>query len=251
MTIRTIDIDSNALQAGAQIRTNDGKLVTLKHVCVEAPGLATQAEACASGIHLGDLRLGQKVRTKRGKILIFSEKVTYPSPWPYRFNGGSLSYTPEGFYSSHCGPDPMDIVEILPFVEERVRLDDVRVGDGLRLRNGERVEVIQLSTSSGGNKQTTAAERSSYWFYDNGERVNDDRSFDVVEWIPAPKPSLADRVFAQASKVDKDTIDEVAISTSDYTQHYGTVQDRLRELGSFRLLHSTELDSGKFEIRFK
>lgn len=194
MTIRTIDVSSSALQAGAQIRTNDGKLVTLKHVCVEAP----QADTDPSSVSLRDLDLkpGQKARTRKGKLLTFQRLSSYSSSWPYIFldeDGVEATYTPDGVYRSDFVQDLDDIEEVLPFEPAKVDLKDVKIGQKVRLKNGE---IVALSTiindqgswpyrfkRSGGGVYSFTVD-GFYYCRENPQEL------DIVEILPFEEPRL-------------------------------------------------------------
>ena len=132
MTIHQINLTSDCLQPGKQCQTSDGKIVTLKHVCIEeAPD--------SRKISLADMEIGQRVRIRDGRLLTLIE-VRQHHVWPYLFKQEqehlvALSFTVNGNWSA-AGDGSRDIVEILPLEPPGIRLHGIKVGQEVRDRTG-------------------------------------------------------------------------------------------------------------------
>jgi hypothetical protein len=210
MTIEQINVSSEALQAGKQIRTSDGKIVTLKHACF------VEHRVCLDG-----LQKNQKVETFSGDVLYFLRKQEQGG-WPYIFSekpdghGGYRTYTRDGIYSSTQEPSGDDIAEVLPYEAPRVSIEGARKGDRFRLRNGEIFIYEGEKNGDGCLKGVSGVTSGRYfWFTPNGEARPLGSNYDVIEVIPAPKPEFADvlRRVIRAADVD---IQEVVVSYGNW-----------------------------------
>ena len=129
MTIHSTRRTSSDFEVGTQYLTSDGKLITLKHVCIEE----NRPRIDISDAKKGDtfvLRCGEKFVCK-GELYSDGSIRSWRGVDPdgrilyFRFNG----------YCPSFGAD-MEVVELIRAPEPRVSLEGLQVGDRFRVRNG-------------------------------------------------------------------------------------------------------------------
>jgi hypothetical protein len=184
MTTPKINLSSAEVAEGSSFITSDGKTVTLKHVCIEAP---------KPRIDLSTAKIGDTIVTRSGLHgLITATSVTpggrFFTQHAWYFDDGQANY----------GGSNYDAVELIRKREERVSIEKAGVGSRVRLRNGEVVKVTSL-LSCAGDKNL-----NPYSFFNNGERYNGNEDYDVVEILelkPIEPERLSLRGIKPGSKV--------------------------------------------------
>lgn len=149
MSIRSIDVNSADFHAGGKYMTNDGKIITLKHFCVETPEAAPTP---TGGVLLSSMQIGQKARTRSGEIVTL-KKVCGQDTYPYVFiaPGGELyCCKPQGYYWSQNMQSRHDIIEILPLEgvkpESELSLEGIRPGQKVRTKAGNVLTFCRKTT---------------------------------------------------------------------------------------------------------
>jgi hypothetical protein len=227
-TIRKTRRTASDFEVGTQYVTSDGKLVTLKHVCVED---------YQSKVELKGIEAGRKVRLRNGDVLTFVKKISDLAAWPYRFtkeDGYELYFASDGSYYSSERCDDRDVVEILPLKQGRVSLAAAAAGDQFQLRNGQvRTYAGDSNGSYAGNLRTTGNGRDLY-FRADGSCPNRDDGYDVIKIIPAPREPRVS--IEKAIKGDKFRLRDGYVCTYRGTRTRSGNLETLDEQGDYGLV---------------
>lgn len=148
-------------------------------------------------VSIEGLKVGSKVRLHNDAVLTLHSIDNPHSQYRYVFRtpSGSLeTYTPEGFFSLIYRTSNFNVAEILSRATDVVRLDDVKVGDRLRLRDNQIRKVSTIYKHPDG-KRVPYAEGFSYDLSGKinfmAERPNEDHHADVLEILPPESVDLS------------------------------------------------------------
>jgi hypothetical protein len=243
MTIRDIDLNASQFEAGAKYRTNDGKLVTLKHVCVEeAP----------PRVNIADAGRGDTLVLRNGERFICTGDQSEGGSRCARGAKYRLWFHLDGTCPS-CDDD-YDVVELIKAPDPTISLEGLKVGDRFRVRNGDIFTCTRLD-SCGSPIYAKSKNHGGIYFRWSGESNMDDRpEFEAIERLT---PSILGQLREQLSKLDKAQVGRVVVSHQEWEELQKEVRfDKNGHIfvDGVRVLYTSLLNDvppGRFDIQFK
>ena len=181
--------------------------------------LVTQSKP--TGLSLEDAKIGDCYID--GEDLSFrleTIKVDRDERYPYLFKRIGQNVPPNDFRSYtkggvHVISMPEHESNLVRKIEEpRVDISAAKVGDRLRLRNGEVVVITSLDTA--GAITGYARCPGTGWFYRDGRLRYGDERQDAVELIPAPKKPLQKRIAERIAVIGSDHVSCITVSAEDF-----------------------------------
>ena len=208
------------------------------------------SKACTNGAKVGDkfvLRNGREY-VCTGKISPFSHNIQ--GHCKELFDDAYLYFRPDG--SCPNRDQSYDVIEFIQVAQRpRVSIEGARKGDKLVIRDG-RVYTCTGERVEKGRFRTTDKDGSSGLTFDPDGRAPGLRDYaDVVEIIPAPKPTLEKRIARQLRQCDG-PISEILVSFSDWDALPKEFRDGGKSyFNGVRLLRDEDIHDGDFNLFFK
>lgn len=203
MTIRTTNLNASDFEAGGKIRTADGKLISLKHICIEEE---------RPSINISEASKGDTLVLRCGKKFICTGENNETGSHYAKDGEVSLWFAVNG----HCPAwgDGYDVVELVKTTKEPiVSLEGLQVGDRFRTRNGQVFTCTKIK-DYGSPIIANSKEHCGIHFKWNGtSNMSFHPEYEAVERL---KPSVADQISQQLNRLDKSQVGRVVVSETEW-----------------------------------